>query len=474
MAIKGTGDLLKRIADAIRGEREKVPEKRSKSVFEQTREMLAPSVFEQTRKMMTPSVLVKIDDSKKLEIQNDIFDFRMRLLRVHPFYGDVLLKLPIVMDESIPTACTDGKNIRYNPSFFASKTKEEYCYILMHEVMHVLMMHCFRRENRKPDLWNVACDFVVNDMVNMLAMNLTKNGIVLKTPNDALVFPDYLVAKESAETMYEKLLDMNSKIDRNTCHFVYGSGKWAKEYRFERIPSDVIVHKSGISEADKKVIEETVKGLIRSAVSNCKDQGLGTMDIPKVFLRLTESKKLNWKLLLRDFLEEGASDESSYFTPERKYLHMDLIIPGPEERREELGEVWAFIDDSGSISKNELDQFLTQLYRIMKDVGGRMNVAFWNTKVDAVYSNITDQKKLMEVVPKGSGGTNASCVYEYMKNNHIRPEVLILLTDGCFAPVSENLVTKSMRKKTIVVLSDNRFRNDDSYLNALGKIASLK
>ena len=43
--------------------------------------------------------------------------FKMLLLRKMPFYGDLLTNIPIVSDPTIPTACTDGRTIRFNPVF---------------------------------------------------------------------------------------------------------------------------------------------------------------------------------------------------------------------------------------------------------------------------------------------------------------------------------------------------------------------
>ena len=42
---------------------------------------------------------------------------RTHLLLDKPYYGFQLLQLDLIEDESIPTACTNGKYIKFNPKF---------------------------------------------------------------------------------------------------------------------------------------------------------------------------------------------------------------------------------------------------------------------------------------------------------------------------------------------------------------------
>jgi predicted metal-dependent peptidase len=413
-----------------------------------------------------------LPQERKQAIKDNLFKFKMRLLRVNPFYGDVLLKLPVIEDETISTACTDGKAIRYNPRFFDSKTEEECNFILLHEVLHVLLMHCTRRGIKDPEIWNVACDFMVNNMIMIMQNDLKHKGIELKVPDDALEASWFYVANKSTEELYEQLCrDNYNRPKGHKAVYVDGRGSLNRSISIPRLPGDVILA-DNLTNEERNQLEDTIRGYIREAAKLCSGPGSGSFSVPEQFLRLAESRKISWKTLLRDFLAEGDSEESSYFTPERKYLHMDLIIPGPGERSEELGEVWAFIDDSGSIGPDDLNQFLTQLYRIMKEFHGTMNVAFWNTKVDSVYKGISTQKELLAVAPKGTGGTDASCVYRYLKENRIHPEVMLLLTDGEFGAVPENLLTRDLRKRTIVVLDRSGFF-DTSAAESLGKVTNL-
>ena len=100
-----------------------------------------------------------------------------------------------------------------------------------------------------------------------------------------------------------------------------------------------------------------------------------------------------------------------------------------------------------------------------------MNLAYWNTEVTDVYRSIKSEKKLWECIPHSSGGTDINCVYRWIKQNRIKPEVMLVLTDGYFGKLEEE--NAHLRRKTIVVLSQNSARADDN-IRAVGKPAMLQ
>lgn len=420
-----------------------------------------------------PPQPIRTTDAQKQHIADELFAFKMELLRKFPFYGDIVMRLEIIEDTTIPTACTDGKCIRYNPDFFATMVPSEYCFVLMHEVMHALLHHPTRVGNRDPQLWNVACDFIVNEMLRKLTNSFKFKDVNITQPAHALVLPYYVLNQHSVETLYDELYNQHKNRDKGKDHITFTYKSYGSNSRglVLKLPSDMIFRKE-MSDSEKQEIESAIRKLLME--SGVKNIGSGTGDawIPDELLVRKESKKLPWKVLLREYLEDGEYDEYSYFTPERKYIHMDLILPGPGERTGELGEIWAFIDDSGSITPDEMGEFLTQLYRILKEFSGTMHVAFWNTVVDATYRNIQNYKDIDYIKPKGSGGTDINCVYDYIEKNNIRPEVMLILTDGYYGAINESHIRKALKQNTIVVLTKSGDRNTE-IAKKIGKVASL-
>ena len=138
---------------------------------------------------------------------------------------------------------------------------------------------------------------------------------------------------------------------------------------------------------------------------------------------------------------------------------------------EKIEEIWAFVDSSGSIGSDEMKQFITQLYRVSKEFKCTLNLCYWDTAVTDVYLNIPNEKELLKCLPKHSGGTNINCVYRWLKEKKIRPEVMLILTDGYFGCLDYSVFIPSLGRKTILVISPGILENDE--MKKIGKIARL-
>ena len=421
--------------------------------------------------------------------------FKMLLLRKMPFYGDLLTNIPIVSDPTIPTACTDGRTIRFNPVFFRMHTEGEQHFIIMHEVMHMLMLHCVRGRGKDARIFNVAADMVVNGELMRLRGSMQTAGINFAAPKDGIFHPEY--SMNTVEDAYERLLKVNreqsDKIRKKKVAIQKGYGSGQHIIHIDA-PDDLLISLSGEEdpsqgafpgeadiflpgtpvETNAEAIEEHIAALIRHAEETAAKSRnpYGSYYIPSQLYSLAESRYLPWKRLLKDFLMDKASDDVSYATPERKYLHMDLILPGHGETEETLENIWAFVDSSGSVGKDEMSEFLTQLYRIMKEFHCRMNLAYWDTKVTDIYKNIKGEQNILNSLPHHSGGTDINCVYRWIAENKVKPDVMVILTDGYYGTLQESNRIPSLRKKTILVLS-KRGATINEEMKKLGKVTKL-
>ena len=123
---------------------------------------------------------------------------RRDVLTKYPFIGSIALRMEMVpvRDIRVRTACTDGNAIYFDIAFLSSLTREEQTFVLAHEVWHAVMMHLVRRQNRIPELFNIATDKEVNYM-------LQKDGF---TAPKELLFPTKEEEGKCAEEIYAMLL----------------------------------------------------------------------------------------------------------------------------------------------------------------------------------------------------------------------------------------------------------------------------
>lgn len=73
------------------------------------------------------------------------------------FFGSLLCSLDFVWDNSIPTACTNDKQIMWNSDWFRTLEPKTRVTILVHELWHTARLHMVRRAGRNPKVWNQAC-----------------------------------------------------------------------------------------------------------------------------------------------------------------------------------------------------------------------------------------------------------------------------------------------------------------------------
>lgn len=131
---------------------------------------------------------------------------------------------------------------------------------------------------------------------------------------------------------------------------------------------------------------------------------------------------------------------------------MDLILPGHTLDEEVLEDAWVFVDSSGSISQEGMSTFLTQLYHLLRSMRCTLNICFWDTQVTDVYRNIRTEKALADCLPHHSGGTNINCVYQWLRENKVKPDVMIILTDGYYGRLFEEEMAAKLRRRTLLLL----------------------
>ncbi|MCR5223023.1 MAG: VWA-like domain-containing protein [Lachnospiraceae bacterium] len=414
----------------------------------------------------------------KNDIESQIREFRLDLLREMPFYGELLSHFEIRESRLVSTAGTDGRVILYNRKFFQELSREECNYVLMHELMHIILRHPYRAFGKQEKIWNVSADYVVNGLMEGLLYRHPKcaGSLTFKKPACGCFMRDY--AGQSVEQLYYMI---------NTCNKDKALPLWYRAVTsvwlvipdfYDPDGDPVILKVKGedldlilkLSPEEAQHMMDQLEQWTEEALKNWGDDP-SLEGIKKQLFLLKKSGILPWKTILKRFLRECEVMDVSYDHPERKYLHMDLILPGEgrETEEKELEDVWAFIDTSGSISVEEKNGFITQLYHVCKQFHAKINIAYWDVSVHEVYRDVTSTK-ILQATTAYSGGTDVSAVYDFLNANKIKASVILILTDGYFAEMPEFIV-QPYRRKTIVVLSEQGM---DCYCKKMGKIALIK
>jgi predicted metal-dependent peptidase len=382
-----------------------------------------------------PCVQIKIlmitkKQDKLNKIQQEVLDkiivARVGLLLRHPFFGNMATRLGIQeCDDWCPTAATDGRNLYYNTSFFNKLSAREIEFVIAHEILHCVFDHIGRTEQRDRQIYNIACDYIVNN-------TLVRDSIGEK-PKDIPIFQDFKYEGFSSEKVYDeiykkydekqlsklgKLLDEH--LDWNDDNSD-GAGKDGKD----KTTGDK--QKPSFSKEELRKIRDEIKDSILQSA-----QAAGAGNLPKEVERIVKSMtnpKMNWKEILQTQIQSTVKSDYSFMRPSRKGWHSGVVLPGSQF--EQTIDVAVAIDTSGSISEKQLSIFLGEIKNIMdqyKDY--RIKVWCFDTEVYNEQTFTPYEGDISQYKIEGGGGTDFMCNWEYMKANDIVPHKLIMFTDG--------------------------------------------
>jgi predicted metal-dependent peptidase len=143
---------------------------------------------------------------------------------------------------------------------------------------------------------------------------------------------------------------------------------------------------------------------------------------------------VDWREVLREFVKSVCNnkDMSSWRKVNRRFIGENIYLPTLIGER--IGRIAIGIDTSGSIGDVELNEFLSEVQAIAKDVNPQaVDLIYWDSRVAAheEYSECEVPNIVSSTKPKGGGGTDPTAMMSYLKDKNIKPEVIVMLTDGC-------------------------------------------
>ena len=90
------------------------------------------------------------------------------------------------MNISVAAVNAEAGEIYFNPAGFDSwnqeRREQEYRFVMAHELLHVALRHHARRQGRDAFLWNVACDYVINEWLIEMQVGLMPDFGLLYDP----------------------------------------------------------------------------------------------------------------------------------------------------------------------------------------------------------------------------------------------------------------------------------------------------
>jgi len=312
--------------------------------------------------------------------------------------------------EDIPTACTDGRNTKYGRKFVDKLTEQELRGLILHENKHKAFRHISIWKNLwddNPQLANMACDYVINLMI----FDSDKEGRFVKLPEGGLL--DEQFRGMDAGTVFKLLKQQGA-----------GGGKGESGF-------DDHDWESGqeMSNEEKETLARDIDQALRQgAILAGKMNG----NVPR---EVTDAltPKVDWREVLREFVKSicADKDESTWRRPARRWIGQDIYMPSSISTA--IGRIAVAVDTSGSIDGVQIGQFLGELRSICETVRPEgIDLFYWDTAVcqHEKYERGDFDNLLRSTKPRGGGGTDPRCITEYMRAKKMKPECVVVLTDG--------------------------------------------
>lgn len=318
------------------------------------------------------------------------------------FLGSVMCSVEFYWSFENETAWTDGIRLGWNPKDFLRCSEGERKATLLHELWHVAMLHQIRRGSRCPDVWNIACDYRINN-------NLLRDGFEILS-NGWWVFDLKIDAGglKSEEEIYDLLMK-------------------------NALPKPL----KPMGDLKPGGENPNVAGLVAAAI-----RGIQAAEMAGEAGNLPS----NYKAMLNNFLEPvipwrnvlarwmtDLMDDPEFSWRKRNRRFTEMYMPSSEMPEGRLETLVYFLDVSGSITKKDIIRFNSEV-KYVQEVLRPQKLMLIQFDVDITHiREFTENEPFEEVEITGGGGTSLRPVREWIEEN--KPTAAIVFSDLFCTPM---------------------------------------
>ena len=321
-----------------------------------------------------------------------------------PFIAAVVAQLPRIIVTGDPefTAATNGSWFKFGAEWGESQSDEELFGLFLHEALHVVLMHMWRRGDRDPGTWNTANDAIINRIVKNKGYSIPKGGVEIP----------WVQETHDSDEVYLKLIQDKPPSGGK------GGGK---------APSGGWNDKGDLEDAPDEGSKADVEARIVTAAQMARECGDTSALIDRILGEVGKAS-VRWQDELRAVMMQTARNDFSYARFSRRFIGRKMYFPAL--RSEAMGGLAIGFDTSGSVSDEMARQLAAEIQGIVDDTNPE-----W---VEVVYCDSAiggkqrfERGEQIKIVPKGGGGTRFKPVFDYFikKSQDTTVAAMIYLTD---------------------------------------------
>jgi predicted metal-dependent peptidase len=381
--------------------------------------------------------------------QETLAKITKELMFTEPFYGMLLLPLNKKWSKGIKTARITYTGINFdltiNPDFWAKLSPEHRKGLLKHELMHLAFFHLTDYDHlvdRK--IANYAMDIEINQYID--PKWLPKGGLGLHS------FPELkLKPRMGTKYYYDKLQTLSDEI-KNLLRNALGNGDGSVT-----LPDGSIIDLTDhdweeidkLDEGSLKVMRDQLGGILKTTADNLlKSTGTLPGEMHNIIDALTNipEPKFDWIGYIRRF----AGKSIKVYTKKSRRKFSKRYEDNPGLKIKQKKHILVAIDTSGSVSIDELKEFLQEIHHLHK-TGNEITII----QCDTAISHVGSYKPGEDYKVHGRGGTSFQPVIDYYNEHMKKISCLIYFTDG------EAMPPVNPQGNILWVLSNRSNMNED-------------
>ena len=379
---------------------------------------------------------------KKNEIIEEIKLFLSFIYIKHPFYNSLLTSIDIELESTEKSKkygiySFNHNSIHIDETFALNKLKEDkkgFFYFIIHELLHILLKHKLRSTGKERKKWNKAIDITVDEVIkkDKVLRELVRTPDQIQGINKIYSYSEDKL-DFSAEDIYFGLSKMeeedeeedeekdeeNCSCDSNGFEFSHEKQPFKQFMENESHLNNHDWHSDNLDadKIDKDINEKIMKACEFSELISNKNPG----GIPGCFQEIISSfKKPQTNVLqyITKIVQKFKHYSTSYKRGDRRYLYNDLIVPSKIKDQKHF-DLLFYIDTSGSVSKEELQKIISEVYHIVNSLKSfNIDIVQSDVGIHDIYSisnkDQIDIEKLLTI--KGRGGTEMAPLFELLNN----------------------------------------------------------
>ena len=183
----------------------------------------------------------------------------------------------------------------------------------------------------------------------------------------------------------------------------------------------------------KEEMENEIDYSLKSGLDLSGESSIGLIPGESKSMIETISKpKLDWRVLLNDFIQEEINDYT-FMPPDRRFSESEFMLPSCNEKEEKLDKIFFFVDTSGSMTDDMIKDCYNEIKGAIDQFNGKIEGYIGNIDVGLrSLIPLNEFYDLKQVDANGRGGSDFRDIFKEIEKELIGelPKSIIVLTDG--------------------------------------------